>query len=441
MKKSFYLIAFAVVAICACQDENSKLGQNLVDSSFYNVFVDTCTVSISTILMDSMPTRSDTICQLGRYKDSTWGEVVAAYYAEYSKASFTPSDDYSYSFDSLVLRLTYTGHYWGDTLSSQSISVYRISYPIVLDDDDMDNLYNTTHLPIDEEPLFSFKFAPRPRTDRQLEVRLPDELGQQMLQDIINEEDFLDTQEEFKEYFPGLAFVPHTDGGCINGFMVADSSMTITMHYKEISNIRTEKELTMKVNKDFAHTSITTHRANSKLEGMQPGIDNLIASTQMEHKAYLQGLTGLYNQIEFPYINNLMDQAEVVTIEEATLYLYPLAQSYSEQNQLPEDIRLYITDQNNVLEDYVYGSDGVTVQTGNLTVDDTFWKDTYYAFDVTDFVRNNFGAVGIRRQKLLLSLTDDEMVTTFNQVIFTNDPLKEKQCRLEVRFKTYNEKR
>ena len=40
-----------------------------------------------------------------------------------------------------------------------------------------------------------------------------------------------------------------------------------------------------------------------------------------------------------------------------TLYLYPLARSYNEVSQLPNDIRLYITDENNVLEDYVYGSE------------------------------------------------------------------------------------
>ena len=45
----------------------------------------------------------------------------------------------------------------------------------------------------------------------------------------------------------------------------------------------------------------------------------------------------------------------------------------------------------------------------------------------------------IKRQKLLMSLTDEESTTTFNQVIFTNDPEQERQCRLDVRFKIYNE--
>ena len=66
-------------------------------------------------------------------------------------------------------------------------------------------------------------------------------------------------------------------------------------------------------------------------------------------------------------------------------------------------------------------------------------KETYYSFDLTEFIRNNFGTSGVKRQKLLMSMTDEASATTFSQVVFTNDPLQERQCRLDVRFKTYNE--
>ena len=77
MKKLLYSLIIMIAAICACQDENSELGKSLVDSSFYNIYVDTCTVDISTILMDSIETRGDSICQLGHYKDPSWGEASA----------------------------------------------------------------------------------------------------------------------------------------------------------------------------------------------------------------------------------------------------------------------------------------------------------------------------------------------------------------------------
>ena len=438
MKKLFYSLITITLALCSCQDENSGLGRSLTSSSFYNAYADTCTVDISTILLDSIETRGDSICQLGHYKDDSWGDVSATYYTEYSVNSFTPNENYSYTLDSLVLKMAHSGHFWGDTLTQQRISVYRLKQPIDLTDDQ--GLYNHTVLPTETTPLFSFTFTPRPGEKKVLEIRLPDELGQQLLDDLIAQEDYLDNQDKFRQHFPGLAFVAESSGQCITGFMANDSSMCITLHYQEISTQRTEKKLAFSIDTDHAYTGIRHDRTGTPLAPLQSGIENLIHSTDLGRRAYMQGLTGLYNQIEFPYLNNLQDAGEIVSIESATLYLYPLADSYNRLNQLPKDIRLYITDENNVLEDYVYGTDGVTVQTGNLTVDELFGRDTYYSFDLTKFIRNNFGTWGIRRQKLLLSLTDDETVKTFNQVIFSNDPDQERQCILNVRLKIYNEK-
>ena len=52
--KHYLLLLFLATGLCACVDENSNLGHTLVNSSFYNVYVDTCTVDISTVLEDSM---------------------------------------------------------------------------------------------------------------------------------------------------------------------------------------------------------------------------------------------------------------------------------------------------------------------------------------------------------------------------------------------------
>lgn len=435
--KRFLLLCLLSASLCGCVDENSHLGHTLVESSFYNVHVDTCTVDISTVLEDSIVTRGDSICQIGHYRDDTWGMVTAAYYAEYSTSSFTPNENYSYTLDSLVLVMRHSGHYWGDTLTRPLVHIYRLEKPIELTDDE--DLYNRTVLATEATPLCSFTYRPRPGETKVQEIRLPDEWGQQLLDDLVNQEEYLEEQENFKRKFPGLAFVPDETGQCISGFLVNDSSLCLTLHYHEISTQRTEQELTFSVHTECAYTGIRHDQTGTPLAEVRSGIENYVHSTSLGHLAYMQGLTGYYNQLEFPYLNDLQDAGQIVSIESATLYLYPLKGSYNRINQLPDDIRLYITDENNVLEDYVYGSDGVTVQTGNLTVDEAFGRDTYYSFDLTEFVRNNFGTWGIKRQKLLMNMNSSDAATTFDQVIFTNDPNAERQCRLDIRFKTYNE--
>ncbi|MDO4163683.1 MAG: DUF4270 family protein [Bacteroides sp.] len=437
MKKILYFLLISVAAtIGACQDEDSELGSSLVTTSFYNVYVDTCTVDISTILMDSIETQGDTIAQIGHIKNSAWGEVSSTYYAEFSVNSFTPSTTSDYSLDSITIKMYPSGHYWGDTLTQQRVSIYAIKNAIVLEGDE--GLYNINSRELEETPLTSFVYTPRPGRKREVEIRLPDSLGQKWLTDIRVEDDYFDTQEKFKREFPGLAFVPEDDGNCITGFSVGDSSTIIKLYYKQITSTTSSHTLYFTANSDYTFNSVKHNRSNTALEDLESGIEFLIHSYDMDNRAYLQGLTGYYNQIEFPYINNLESEGDIVSIESATLYLYPVEKTF-EDNQLPSDLRLYITDQNNVLEDYVYGTDGVTVQTGNLTTDINA-RSTYYSFDVTEFIRNNFGTWGDNRQKLLLSIPDAEMATTFNQVIFENNPEENKRCKLAIRFKRYNEK-
>lgn len=421
----------------ACRDGSPALGEGLVETPFYNVYADTCTVDISTVLSDSLLTRGDSVCQVGHYKDSSWGEVSAVYYAEYTAPTFTPDEGHSYRLDSLVLRLHHSGHFWGDTLSWQRVEVCRLERPIELNDDE--DLYTTTVWPLEPVPLCSFAYRPRPGKREELEIRLPDEWGRQLLDDLVGQAGYLDDQESFRQEFPGLAFVPEAGNSCVTGFLVNDSAMALTLYYEEVSDRSEQGKVVFSVNEEHAYTGIRHDRTGTPLDAMRSGIENLIHSGDLGCRAYLQGLTGFYNQVEFPFINNLQDAGEIVSVEEAHLYLYPLRGSYNKVNQLPDDIRLYITDANNVLEDYVYGSDGVTVQTGNLVVDELSGKATYYSFDVTDFIRTNLGTWGVQRQKLLLNLPAGEEASSFDQVIFTNDPDQERQCYLSVRFKIYNE--
>lgn len=193
-------LLLAALCLWACRDGNLGLGKSLVESSFYNVYVDTCTVDISTVKLDSIETGGDSVCQLGHYSDDVWGEVYSSYYAEYSVTNFTPSADNAYLLDSLVLRLIPSGHFWGDTLQEQRISIYQLRYPIVLDNDE--ELYNTTSQLLEETPLTTFTYLPRPGAKREVEVRLPDALGREFLEDIVAQDDRFNSRTISRNTFP-----------------------------------------------------------------------------------------------------------------------------------------------------------------------------------------------------------------------------------------------
>ena len=66
-------------------------------------------------------------------------------------------------------------------------------------------MYNTTKVTTEESPLFSFLYKPKPNTDNDIEVRMPDKFGKQLFEDILSENEALDSQDKFREYFHGLA--------------------------------------------------------------------------------------------------------------------------------------------------------------------------------------------------------------------------------------------
>ena len=72
--------------IFSCRDESSSIGSKWVESSFINVVTDTCMVTLSTLLADSLATSGDTICQIGRFKDALYGEIKTSVYAEIGRA-------------------------------------------------------------------------------------------------------------------------------------------------------------------------------------------------------------------------------------------------------------------------------------------------------------------------------------------------------------------
>lgn len=438
MRKLIVSLVVALYAFCSCQDVNSSLGESLVKSSFKNVFTDTCTVDISSILVDSLETLGDSVCQLGHYKDSIWGKVKASYYAEFSSAVFSPDNVSTYVFDSITLILQPSGHYWGDTLVSQHIYVYPLKRTFEVESDE--TLYNTSYMPIGETPVCSFTFFPRPGKKEELEVRMPDTFGRQFFDDMMNGKDVFNTQEKFRAYFHGLALVPDENNSCVTGFKVNASSLYMKMYYHVMNSSRTDKELDITVNTTYSYTRVEHDRSGASVAALaEGGAFNATSSVKTGKRAYLQGLTGIYNSIEFPYLNTLMKDGDIVSIESAMLYLYPLNGSYGVVNQLPTTLRLYVADDDNNTVDQIYDSMGTTIQDGSLTVDEMQGRDTYYTFDLTSFMQDNLGTWGVNRQKLFLILDNDDFVCTFDQVVFTNDVTQESgQIRLDIRFKTYD---
>lgn len=421
--------------VTSCLDESSRAGGKWVDSSLRNVLIDTCTVEISTILADSVTTSGDTICQIGYYKDDFRGTISGSFYTEYNVVNPTFSEDIVYQLDSVVLAVRPTGNYLGDTLRRQTIYMHRLVETIELYEDDY--LYNVSSVEYEKEPFHSFSFMLYPNQRTKIETRLPNEFGQEFFDLMLKSSSILDSQETFRQYFEGIHFRGDEDNHCIGGFAVNDSSLCITLHYKKIEETSTEMTTVLTPLTSYCFTQATQDRRGTPIELLQSGTHNGMLSRDCDHTAYLQGMTGLYIQIEFPYLNDLLNEGEMVSIESAALYFYPVENTYGDYVPLPETLTLYTANDNNETEDVITDSSGSSLQTGNLQVEEMEKNGTSYSFDVTSFLQANLGTFGINRQKLMLMLPNEEYVTTMGGIILGDMKHAKNNVRLEVLYKVY----
>ena len=212
--------------------------------------------------------------------------------------------------------------------------------------------------------------------------------------------------------------------------------MCLKLYYHRTLESSTEHELVFKPSTTQNFNKVKYDRSNTPLSLLTLENEELISSLSL-NQTYVQGLTGLYTKIEFPYLNSLLEEGDMVTIESGYLYLYPVRGSYGGDIPLPTTLSLYTADENNVTGNALTDILGTSVQTGSLTTDDLLHRNTYYTFDITSFLQSNLGAIGINKQNLQLFLPEEKINTSFGCVRFGDMQHAESQVKLSVLCKIY----
>ena len=90
MVRTFFALGCLMLCLglFSCYDENGTYGSDLVDSAFRNVRIDTSTVVVTSVLIDSLETSGKNVALVGRYKHSLWGVVSSHSFIAYERPSY-----------------------------------------------------------------------------------------------------------------------------------------------------------------------------------------------------------------------------------------------------------------------------------------------------------------------------------------------------------------
>ncbi len=416
-----YVTSFFLLMAFACTKPQIAFNGLYNPNNSTNVIaVDTFSVQMSTVFLDSFTTSGTKAQLLGRYIDPYFGTITSQSYSDIGVPSVLPTITNFTIYDSVQLITRIDRTYYGDTNNVQRFNVSQLTqvmnYPA-----NQNAFYNNSSIPYDPQILGSVDVKINPtagltsqRRGDSVKISMPYNYGQQLFGLLYRRPDTITNPITFRGYFKGLAVYPDiTRPGAVYGFK---DSMFLRIYYHEpgVVVVNTYSDFRV-VNQTTQFNQISVDRIGTPTQGLNAKNPELPA-TSSNNMAFFQPITSLYVKLLFPTISTLQGYPDYVTVMRADLTLKPVQGTYSPTLTPPPAINLRLTNQANTIgADPHYG-------TGNLSIDYLYGTNTSYTYNITSYVQAALGQGAESNQKNGLILTTPQALfnTTFNRAVFGN---------------------
>jgi hypothetical protein len=436
MWKTIILIIVTIICI-SCGFNSSQdavsIGDDFIESGSSLSVVDSFSVKLSTILLDSITTSGTTVLWTGAYPDKETGNIASTGYCEIGVPT-APNVEDKDRFDSLMLVMNYSAGYYGDTTGYQTLHVYRLNQE--LKGDENSKFWNRTYVGYEQNPIGEITFKPKPLSKGTLKIRLSDQIGKEFLQMLKDKDEIVSSFENFREYFMGIALGTGNLNSVILGFN-CDTTLNLVLHTQR-SGI--EKEVIKNrfplgsVNTSFNH--FTADRTGTPISIISKR-EIEIPSGQSGNKTFVQSGIGLMTRVDFPSMQSLMEMDRKYILLKAELYMFPEPGTYK-QVGLPRQLVLFHTDKANRVVSEIVGQDNSAIA-AEIQVDEMFNVDTYYKFDITDFLTTEISDYYFEPEHgLLIGETTNELGTSLNRVVFSDRKNTAYKPLVKLYFMYYN---
>jgi hypothetical protein len=404
----FFLSCFlsAVFVLSGCQKQpNLQFGTTYTDDNTGAniVVVDTSTVNVYTVYVDSTATAATGFHYVGSYNDQFLGTVSSRSFFQVGVPTALPALDPRFDiYDSIgmVLFFKRANPYYGDTTQSQTYVVNQVIDTLFQLAPFQRGWFSNSYLPLGPTlGSATVLIAPNiPYTSQgtgdTVRIRMDDNLGQTLFNMVYNKSDTVNPQKPqiFLNWFKGLCLSPGpgAPANIIDGFK---DSCVMRVYYRANALISSESFI------DFPLTNKGAQWNNINVNRTGKPISNLILPTQIAQTppatlssaigniGYVQTIGGLNVKLTFPNLSSIALRRDFVGLLRATLTVRPVPGSFSQIWRLPPAVGIYVTDLNNLIGPPLPAVGVASTQTGNLVLDYFNPLNTAYTYDVTNFVK------------------------------------------------------
>ncbi len=401
------------------------------------VVVDSTTVNLSTVFVDSTATAGTGFLMVGSYRDLYLGQVNSRSYFQVTPPNNLPQlDPLLDTYDSIGMVLIFRkgNPYYGDTTQVQSFVVNQVD--TLFQQANYQNGWFSNHsLPLGPD-LGSTSFTIKPNVPPSVpissqnsgdtvKIRMDDNLGHQLYNMVYNKSDSVKTLTTFLNWFHGLCISPAQGSqGVIYGFK---DSCIMRIYYRENGVTSSEKYIDFNLgNRSFQFNNITEDWTGSPIADLiKPPAYSYTApppatpSTQTGNASYLQTIGGLNIKLTFPFLNAIAQRPDFIGVLRAQLTVIPLGGSFNTIYQLPPQVGIYNTDLHNLIGSPVFAIGAGGVQTGNLQLNYFFPTQTTYTYDLTSFVKSQILNTGptANQTGVMLSVPPPASTSSFKRMV------------------------
>lgn len=440
-KKIFpFLIAFISFSWFACKKVDIQFGNQFLDNGYTQVVkVDSFSVDLSTVYVDSFVTSGKNVAMIGAYSDPVFGQINSNTYLEVVPPVFTDLSYYSdsfktTSFDSLALVIRPDKSYFGDTSKPLRLNVNSLSESIVPYANGVYNyIYNTRVFTVNSNLLGTKTISLRPNSGDSVIIRLDDVLGNELLKKFQDPNDVDNkTTDAFLQYFKGLRISADPGSQLIFG---ASDSVVMRLYYKKAGLYQENRHMDFTLaNAAHQFNNITVDRSGTVLKDLSTA--KQLSSTATANAAYTLYMAGAMAKLRFPTARDILKLPDFAKILKATLIIRPVRGTYGTGlYQLPPELRLSTTTQLNQIGDdlsIVESNGSSTVQNGNLVVDDLYGENTIYSYDISSYLRGVIADGTINANGLLLLPAASTFDTRFGRVVIGNGANTNGKMELQI---------
>jgi hypothetical protein len=438
----FLFLIFSVLFIVSC-DTDTDQGDFVVGAAYLAlnnkmISIDTLTIDVSTIKMDSLVTSSESRILVGDYDDPLFGKVKSESYFQVSTSSYnlygqnSDTDATGYVFDSIAMIMRYDDYYYADTTKVQTLNIHRILKNFKPNKDD-NSFYNSSSLTYNESSLGTISYQPKPLGKDSINIRLSNEFGKEIFNKFKNNE--IENSTDFTDYLKG--FVIRSSAVSSSSVIGFNMSSVLRLYYSKGKGGGADDDFVMDftisdATKQF--NAVSSDRTGTLIQDLLLPKMNL-SSVYTGNAGFIQSGTGIACRIDFPNIKQLKYISEKGAIVDAKLIIKPVKNSYSEMFLLPKTLSVYVIDKLNRIKSTLANSAGETEVATLNTVSDEFDENVSYKLSLGAFLQKEMLKESDSKSGLLFTLPS--LSKEVGRVALGDQTKNESKIKLQIYYITY----